>query len=171
MTSLGIPPNNFKIHPDCQSGLSPDLVARRKVEWGFKILGAFVGTDEYVVSALRRKMDDFQRLTQALLLYPNVQARYNLHRFCFNAKVNYWTRLMIISRHTGITHLSFSVQKKSLKLNVYQIVIKDALCSLPSFFDLSFVIEAINYQLWTDERHLYNLYHITTRLICKISPE
>ena len=66
--------------------------SRRKVEWGFKIIGAFVGADEYVVISLRRKMDDFQRLTQALLLYPNAQARCCSHRFCFNAKIDYWMR-------------------------------------------------------------------------------
>ena len=89
LTALSISLKNIKIPPDCQSGLSPDVASRRRLELGFKILGAFVGTDEYVLSALRRKMDDFQRLTQTLLLYPNVQARHHLHRFCFNAKANY----------------------------------------------------------------------------------
>ena len=28
-----------------------------------------------------------------MLYYPNVQARYYLHRFCYNAKVNYWMRV------------------------------------------------------------------------------
>ena len=92
LTALGIPLENIKIHPDCQSGLSSDVVARRQLERGFKTLGAFIGTDEYVLSALRRKTHDFQKFTQTLLLYPNIQARCRLHRFCFNAKVNYSMR-------------------------------------------------------------------------------
>lgn len=42
--------------------MSVDLTARR-ADWGFKILGAFVGTDEYVMNALRMKMRDIQNLT------------------------------------------------------------------------------------------------------------
>ena len=32
-----------------------EVLAKRRVEWGFKILGAFVGTDEYVLASLRPK--------------------------------------------------------------------------------------------------------------------
>ena len=52
LTNLGIPVDNVKIHPDCQSFVSPSVLVKRRVEWGFKILGAFVGTDEYVLLLL-----------------------------------------------------------------------------------------------------------------------
>ena len=53
-----------------------------------------VGTDEFVIvmNALQQKMESIRKLTQTLLRYPNVQARYYLHRFCYNSKVNYWLR-------------------------------------------------------------------------------
>ena len=80
------------MHPDCQLDVSIALADERRAEWGIKILGAYVGTDEYVVNALRCKMASIRKLTQTMLYYPNVQARYYLHRFCYNAKVNYWMR-------------------------------------------------------------------------------
>ena len=52
----------------------------------------FVGADEYVMSALWHKMEDIRSLTQTMLLYPNAQARYSLHRLCCNAKITYWIR-------------------------------------------------------------------------------
>ena len=92
LTALGLPLENIKIHPDCQPQSPPDLVAKRRVEWGIKILGAFVGTDEYVLTSLRPKMESLRKLSQTLLRYHNVQARYFLHKTCFNAKINYWMR-------------------------------------------------------------------------------
>ena len=67
---------------------SSALVNKRKAEWGFKILGAYVGTDEFVMNALQQKMESIRKITQTLLLYPNVQARCYLRRFCYNSEVN-----------------------------------------------------------------------------------
>lgn len=47
--SLGIPIENIEIRPDCQPHASSRMVSKRRIEWGFKILGAFVGADEYVL--------------------------------------------------------------------------------------------------------------------------
>ena len=69
------------------------LADERRAEWGIKILGAYIGTDEYVLNALRCKMVSIRELTRTMLCYPNVQARYYLHRLCYNAKVNYWMRI------------------------------------------------------------------------------
>ena len=35
---LGAPTQSVKVHPDCQYGALSALVAKRKAEWGFKIL-------------------------------------------------------------------------------------------------------------------------------------
>ena len=53
----GVPAQNIKIHPDCEFGVSSALVDKRKAEWGFKILGAYVGTDEFVMNALQQKIE------------------------------------------------------------------------------------------------------------------
>ena len=49
LKSLGVPTQNIKAHPQCQSFLSPMVLTKRRIEWGCKILGAFVGADEYVL--------------------------------------------------------------------------------------------------------------------------
>jgi len=66
--------------------------AHRAAEWGFKILGAFVGTDEVVINALRQKSKTLKDLTDVMLRNLQVQARSHLHKRCCNAKVNYWLR-------------------------------------------------------------------------------
>ena len=55
LTSLGIPFENIKIHPDCQRDVCADLTTRRRAEWKFIILRAFIGTDEFVLNALLPK--------------------------------------------------------------------------------------------------------------------
>ena len=65
------------------------MLAKRSVEWGCKILGAFVGTDEYALHELNAKMNKINKLTDVLIQYPKSRFRYRLHRFCYDAKVHY----------------------------------------------------------------------------------
>ena len=52
LARLGLPIDNIKVHPRiincCQPYASSAVLAKRSVQWGCKILGAFVGTDDYV---------------------------------------------------------------------------------------------------------------------------
>ena len=114
LTALGLPLENIKIHPDCQPESPPEVLAKRRVEWGFKILGAFVGTDEYVLASLRPKMEGLRNLSQTLLRYPNVQARYFLHKTCFNAKINYWMRAQYPAHTTPFVNDFKELQMKLL---------------------------------------------------------
>ena len=50
LNALGIPTQNIKVHPDCQSATPTALAAKRRAEWGFKTLGAYVGTDEFFMN-------------------------------------------------------------------------------------------------------------------------
>ena len=95
LMDLGLPMENIKIHPDNQSVVTPSVVTKRRTEWGCKILGAFVGTDEYVIHELGSKMNRLEKLTDTLLQYPKVQFRYRLHRFCYDPNVNYWLRTQL----------------------------------------------------------------------------
>ena len=52
-----------------------------------------MGTDEFVVNALKLKSEALKGLTDVMLRYPNAQARRQLHKSRYNAKVNYWLRL------------------------------------------------------------------------------
>ena len=46
LNSLGIPTSNVTIHPSCQRQTSSQVEQFRRLNWGFKALGAFVGTDD-----------------------------------------------------------------------------------------------------------------------------
>ena len=51
LASLGLPIDVIKVHPRiikcCQPSTSSAVLAKRSAQWGCKILGAFVGADEY----------------------------------------------------------------------------------------------------------------------------
>ena len=80
LMSLCIPIENIKIHPNCQPHASSRVVTKRRIEWGFKILGALLETDEYVLDTLNDKMKKMQKLTDVLIQYPKAQFRCCLHR-------------------------------------------------------------------------------------------
>ena len=92
ITQLGIPISNVKVHPNNQQNISSELYNSRLNQWGFKVLGAYVGTTEYIENSLNTKMHNINEVADILLKYPNTQARYNIHRYCFNEKINYWLR-------------------------------------------------------------------------------
>ena len=92
ITQLGIPISNVKVHPNNQQNISLELYNSRLNQWGFKVLGAYVGTTEYIENSLNTKMHNINEVADILLKYPNTQARYNIHRYCFNEKINYWLR-------------------------------------------------------------------------------
>ena len=46
---------------------------KRRIEWGFKILGASLETDEYVLDTLNDKMKKMQKLTDVLIQYPKLK--------------------------------------------------------------------------------------------------
>ena len=93
LVNLGLPIDNIKVHPHiincCQPSVSPVVLAKRSVQWGCKILGAFVGTDEYAIHELGNKMRKINNLTDVLIQYPKHQFRHCLHRLCYDSKVNY----------------------------------------------------------------------------------
>ena len=89
---LGFPMSNIKIHPDTQQGISPDLYQSRLEQWGCKVLGAYIGSKEYIKNSLDNKMKGIQSVADDLVKYPNSQARYLIHKYCYNQNINYWLR-------------------------------------------------------------------------------
>ena len=79
-------------HPNTQQNISPELYQSRSEQWGFKVLGAYVGTKEYIKNSLDSKMEVIKNLADTLLKYPNSQARFYILKHCFNQKINYWLR-------------------------------------------------------------------------------
>ena len=70
----------------------PELYQSRLEQWGCKVLGAYIGSKEYIKNSLDGEMKGIKSVADDLLKYPNSQARYNIHKYCFNQKINYWLR-------------------------------------------------------------------------------
>ena len=58
-----MPIQNIKVHPQCQSFVSPMVLTKRRIEWGCKVLGSFIETNEYVLRELNNKMSKIHKLT------------------------------------------------------------------------------------------------------------
>ena len=89
---LGFLRSNIKIHPNTQQDISRELYQSRSEQWGCKVLGAFIGSSEFIKNSLSNKMKAINSVANLLLKYPNSQARYFIHKYCFNEKINYWLR-------------------------------------------------------------------------------
>ena len=59
-------------------------------------------------------MESLRKLSQILLRYHNVQARYFLHKTCFNAKINYWMRAQYPAHTTPFVNDFKELQMKLL---------------------------------------------------------
>ena len=81
--------SNIKIHSNTQQNISPELYLSRSEQWGCKVLGAYVGTKEYIKNSLDSKMEVIKNVADTLIKYTNSQARYYIHKHCFNEKNNY----------------------------------------------------------------------------------
>ena len=136
LNSLGIPTSNVKIHPRCLRQTSSQLEEFRRRNWGFKVLGAFVGTDDYVNQALQDKTRSLESEVEVLLSYPNSQARCYLHKFCFNEKVNYWLRTQFPDHTKGLLR-SFKSYQIRLIASYHGVYHKDEVFNqLQKFEDL-----------------------------------
>lgn len=78
-----IDPSVIHIHPE-NGGKSLDF--------GLKVLGSFIGEDEYIKASLVDKLTQLQDITNKLMTLDNLAYRYILFRDCFVHKVNYLYR-------------------------------------------------------------------------------
>ena len=112
LTDRGILRENIRLHPNCQPEKDDYLKQQRAEKWGFKVLGAYVGHNEYITNALQKKADQLEHLSNILIEFPNPQARYYIHRSCFNSKVNYWFRTQFPHDSEQLLHHFTSLQIK-----------------------------------------------------------
>jgi hypothetical protein len=90
LLELGFKEDMIKIHPDSVSfDDKPIVLQERKVEYGVKLLGAFLGDSEYIKKNLYKKISTLNKEKHNLIKYPHVKNRYLLTKFCFIAKFNY----------------------------------------------------------------------------------
>jgi len=124
---LGIDPSIVKIHPDdyalasndelVVSGIDPFLLTDREIShhvkllYGAKILGSFVGTNEYISERLQSKIEKLNDEASLLIQYEDLQQRFQLFRWCFTEKINHILRTCypVLTEEIAI---SFNIMKK-----------------------------------------------------------
>ncbi len=86
----GLNESTIHIHPsDCDDDeLRPALT----LEYGAKVLGSFVGSNEYVLSKLKLHVDELQPYVEKLIAIENLQCRNLILRSCFCSKIDHLLR-------------------------------------------------------------------------------
>jgi hypothetical protein len=81
LLEIGFNPDIVKIHPH---NSADSEVA--KLKYGTKMLGGYLGTDEFVKSQLSEHLNKLRNESLLLLKYPDVQGRYLLFKLCYTPK-------------------------------------------------------------------------------------
>ena len=85
LIGLGLDENTIIIHPE--NDPSTQNI------YGCKILGSFIGTDEYIRTQLDIKYEKLAIQAQSLKEFPNKQGQHLILLYCLSAKVNHIQRL------------------------------------------------------------------------------
>ena len=83
---LGLAEDILRVHP----GDVPDQYRNAAtLVYGLKILGSYVGTDEFIQDNLPRHAEELVRVADRLNSYSDLQGRSLVFRKCFLSKVDY----------------------------------------------------------------------------------
>jgi hypothetical protein len=85
LISLGFDERTIIIHPENDPGTQNI--------YGCKVLGSWIGTDEYIKSQLEIKYDKLVIQAESVKEFPNKQAQHLILLYCLSAKVNHIQRL------------------------------------------------------------------------------
>jgi hypothetical protein len=91
LRDLGLDEGIIKVHPDDVDEQDKEAVTK---QYGLKILGSYVGTDEYIKDQLDQHLQQLRETAHRLGEYGDLQGRLLLIRNCFVAKVNYIFRTL-----------------------------------------------------------------------------
>ena len=96
LKEIGLKDEKIKVHPDSVSLLDnptnaeiEEEKAERTVKYGGRLLGAYIGSNEFVRENLQKKFNTLNIEKQNLINHPNRKNRFLLTKFCFIAKLNY----------------------------------------------------------------------------------
>ena len=81
LLDLGFHPSIIKVHYDNIADV--DERAEAKKTYGVKLLGCFLGTDEFVRESLENYFRDLVTCAKCLTDYPDLQGRLLMFRYCF----------------------------------------------------------------------------------------
>ena len=82
---LGLDRQVVKLHPDND----PEHLS----EFGAKIVGSWIGSDEYIREQLAQKLETLKSEAEVIKQFPDSQSQNLMLRYCFCQKINYLQRL------------------------------------------------------------------------------
>ena len=82
---------NLGLHEDMII-IHPDNLPENSHLYGCKVVGTWIGTDEYIVKNLREKMVSLRAEAELLKAFPDPQVQNLMLRWCFSQKITYLLR-------------------------------------------------------------------------------
>ena len=91
---FGFRPENVHIHPDnyFEQDIDQNSLKDIRSKFGVKILGSYVGSEEFIRSSLQSKLEDLQKEAEKLISYSDLQQKYIFLRYCFDQKITHILR-------------------------------------------------------------------------------
>jgi hypothetical protein len=108
-----IPENIVHINPSDYMDYPEEIAEEDKVKYGVKVLGSFIGTDEYVKDQLNKYLIELQGVAEKLKGHEDLQERMLLLRWCYAQKPNHIFRTI----PNYLSH-EFAMQFEKEKLGV-----------------------------------------------------
>ena len=91
---FGFNPDNVHIHPDNYLRQDIDLCSLNQLrsKFGAKILGSYIGSEEFIRNSLQSKLEDLEKEAEKLMSCTDIQQKYIFLRYCFDQKITHIMR-------------------------------------------------------------------------------
>ena len=107
LVEKGLSPSIIVLHPSDDSGVAT-------LEYGVKMLGSYVGHDDFIEDQLRDYCVELHHSAEALIAYPDLQGRWLLFQKCFLAKPIYMFRTICV--HLACRQLDEKVEELKMMI-------------------------------------------------------
>ena len=91
---FGFNPDNVHIHPDnyLHQDIDQGSMNELRSKFGAKILGSYVGSEEFIRNSLQLKLEDLEKEAEKLMSCSDIQQKYIFLRYCFDQKITHIMR-------------------------------------------------------------------------------
>jgi len=117
---FGFNPDNVHIHPDNYLRQDIDLCSLNQLrsKFGAKILGSYIGSEEFIRNSLQSKLEDLEKEAEKLMSCADIQQKYIFLRYCFDQKITHIMRTTDV-QFTQSFFEKFDALKKKSHLLLY----------------------------------------------------
>jgi hypothetical protein len=117
LVNLGLSPDIIRPHP--ADTVLTDVIVND--QYGFDLLGSFIGSDDYIRCQLDKKLEVLRREADMLIALPHLQSRALILRMSFSLKINHLLRSTYPSLVNNLTS-----EFELLKLRVLSSIVPSA---------------------------------------------